>query len=122
VSGANEYSVNPLALVSTVAPPIVAVFRVLEAAATGLLEPEEPLDEPHAARTATAAAAAASARSIRRRAGRLPFRCPLSPLPRPRIFRVVMASCPLFRMRQCRDGQMGRGEHADAQEHGCGLS
>ena len=28
VSGANEYSVKPLALVSTVAPPIVVVFTV----------------------------------------------------------------------------------------------
>ena len=37
VSGANEYSVNPLALVSTVAPPIVAVFRLPAVAAAGLL-------------------------------------------------------------------------------------
>jgi hypothetical protein len=29
VSGANEYSVKPLALVSTVTPPIVAVFRAV---------------------------------------------------------------------------------------------
>jgi hypothetical protein len=29
VSGTNEYSVKPLALVSTVAPPIVAVFRAV---------------------------------------------------------------------------------------------
>ena len=53
---------KPLPLVSTVAPPILAVLRVLEDAATGLLEPEEPPeeppDEPHAASTATAAAAA----------------------------------------------------------------
>ena len=37
VSGAKEYSVKPLALVSTVAPPIVAVFRLPAAAAAGLL-------------------------------------------------------------------------------------
>jgi hypothetical protein len=56
-------------LVSTVALPILAVLRVLEDAATGLLEPEEPAeepldeppDEPHAASTATAAAAAGNA-------------------------------------------------------------
>jgi len=29
VSGTNEYSVKPLALVSTVAPPMVAVFRAV---------------------------------------------------------------------------------------------
>ena len=29
VSGTNEYSVKPLALVSTVTPPIVAVFRAV---------------------------------------------------------------------------------------------
>ena len=87
-----------------VAPPILAVLRVLEAAATGLLDPaelpEEPLDEPpeepHAANTTAAAVAAVRARSIRRRAGRLLIRCPLSPLPRPRIFGVVMTSCPSF--------------------------
>jgi hypothetical protein len=81
-------------LVSTVAPPILAVLRVLEDAATGLLVPEEPPDEPldeHAASTAAAAAAAASARTIRRRARRLLIRCLLSPSPRPRIFGVVMA-------------------------------
>ena len=33
VSGANEYSVKPLALVSTVAPPIFAVCRLPAAAA-----------------------------------------------------------------------------------------
>ena len=37
---------KPLLLVSTVAPPILAVLRVLEDAATGLLEPEDPPDEP----------------------------------------------------------------------------
>jgi hypothetical protein len=60
VSGTKEYSVNPLALVSTVAPPIVAVFRAVPdelaeaevAPAAGvLLELAEPgVDElPHAA-------------------------------------------------------------------------
>jgi hypothetical protein len=72
VSGANEYSVNPLALVSTVAPPIVAVFRLPAVAAAGLLllllPPllEDVADELHAARTAAAAATASSASSIRR--------------------------------------------------------
>src|SRR6185437_13090530 len=68
VSGAKEYSVNPLAVVSTVAPPIVAVFRPPAAAAAGLLPPplllpllEEVPDELHAARTAAAAATASSA-------------------------------------------------------------
>jgi hypothetical protein len=72
VSGANEYSVNPLALVSTVAPPIVAVFRPPAVAAAGLLLPppaEDAADELHAARTAAAAATASSASSIRRRFG-----------------------------------------------------
>jgi hypothetical protein len=74
VSGANEYSVNPLAVVSTVTPPIVAVFR-LPAAAAGLLVlvplplAEEVADELHAARTAAAAATASSADSILRRFG-----------------------------------------------------
>ena len=36
VSGANEYSVKPLLLVSTVAPAIVAVFRPPAVAAAGL--------------------------------------------------------------------------------------
>ena len=74
VSGANEYSVNPPALVSTVAPPIVAVFRLPAVAAAGLplLLPLPPLledvaDELHAARTAAAAATASSASSIRQR-------------------------------------------------------
>jgi hypothetical protein len=76
VSGANEYSVNPLALVSTVAPPIVVVFRLPEVAAAGLLVPVLPLplvedvpDELHAARIAEAAATASTASSIRRRFG-----------------------------------------------------
>jgi hypothetical protein len=38
VSGANQYKVKPLALVSTVTPPIVAVFSVLLLAAAGALE------------------------------------------------------------------------------------
>jgi hypothetical protein len=87
VSGANEYSVKPLLLVSTVAPPICAVFTVLAAAATGLpllllagdeeAEAEEAPDELHAASPAVAAAAAGSARSI--------------------IFRVVMTFSPSCR-------------------------
>ena len=74
VSGANEYSVNPLALVSTVAPPIVVVFRLPAVAAAGLLVlvllpplVEDVPDELHAASTAAAAATASSASSIRRR-------------------------------------------------------
>src|SRR5690349_16848931 len=77
VSGAKEYSVNPLLLVSTVAPPIVVVFRLPAVAAAGLLVlvlPLPPLaedvpDEPHAASTAAAAAMAGTASSIRRRSG-----------------------------------------------------
>src|SRR6185437_5552206 len=73
VSGANEYTAKPLASVSTVTPPIVAVFRLPAVAATGLLVLVLPLplvedvpDEPHAASTAAAAATAGSASSIRR--------------------------------------------------------
>jgi hypothetical protein len=73
VSGANEYSVKPWALVSTVAPPIVAVFRLPMAAAAGLLllPPlvEDVADELHAASTAAVAATVSSASSIRRRFG-----------------------------------------------------
>jgi hypothetical protein len=72
VSGANEYSVNPFALVSTLTPPMSAVFRLSAVAATGLLlllppPVEDVPDELHAASTATAAAMASSAGSIRRR-------------------------------------------------------
>jgi len=73
VSGANEYSVNPLALVSTVAPPMVAVFRPPAVAAAGVpvlvLPPpvEDVADELHAASTAVAAPTASSAGNIRRR-------------------------------------------------------
>jgi hypothetical protein len=74
VSGAKEYSVKPLLLVSTVAPPIVALFRLPAVAAAGLLVlvllpplVEEVPDELHAASTAAAAATASSASSIRRR-------------------------------------------------------
>ena len=49
VSGANEYSVNPLALFRTVAPPIFAVFRPPAAALWPLLPPEGVPDELHAA-------------------------------------------------------------------------
>src|ERR1700761_7052643 len=111
VSGANEYSVNPLALVSTVAPPIVPVFRLPALAAAGLLvlvpPPVEELpDELHAATTAAAATTASSASSIRTRLGPLVIRCALSPLPR----RVVMTSCPLCRVCQRLSGQTGRVE------------
>src|SRR5712691_3437524 len=97
VSGANEYSVKPLALVSTVAPPIFVVFRLPTAAAMWpLLPPEEGVpDELHAASAAAAATTAGSASSIRRRPRPLLVRCALSSLPRPRFFRVVMTSCPL---------------------------
>jgi hypothetical protein len=71
VSGANEYSVKPFALVSTVAPPIVAVFRALdepetgEAAALGeeLAEPAELAVDvlPHAAAIRATAANPAGA-------------------------------------------------------------
>ena len=84
VSGANEYSVKPLLLVSTVAPPIFAVCTVPAAAAAGLLVlvpedegdevPEGVADELHAARAAVAAAAAGSTSSIRRRRLRAPGR------------------------------------------------
>ena len=110
VSGANEYSVKPLALVSTVTPPIVAVFRLPAVPAAGLPVPvlpplpvEDVPDELHAASTAAAAATANSASSIRRRLGPLVIRCALSPLPR----RGVMTSCPLCRVCQCLPGQMG---------------
>src|SRR6266550_4018022 len=50
VSGANQYSVKPLALVSTVAPPIVVVFSALLLAAAaleaGAAAPEVVLPEP----------------------------------------------------------------------------
>jgi hypothetical protein len=99
VSGANEYSVKPLLLVSTVTPAIVAVFTVLAAAAGLLLlapEEGEAPAEPHATRAAAAAAAAGRARSIRSRARPLLIRCALPLSPRRRICRVVITSCPLF--------------------------
>ena len=69
VSGTNQYSVKPLALVSTVAPPIFAVFRaVLDEPAVGdavaeLPDPAElPPDElPHAVATTASAARATAA-------------------------------------------------------------
>src|SRR5262249_58825448 len=68
VSGPNEYSVKPLPLVSTVAPPIIAVFRLPAPAAWPLppLEepPEEVPDELHPTTSAVAAAAAGSASII----------------------------------------------------------
>jgi hypothetical protein len=46
VSGVNEYNVNPLALVSTIAPPIFSVFRLPAVAVAGLLPPgSTPLAE-----------------------------------------------------------------------------
>jgi hypothetical protein len=70
VSGTNQYSVKPLALVRTVVPPIVAVRKAVPdefavADAAGLAEPPEllepPVDElPHAAGTAQADPARAS--------------------------------------------------------------
>jgi hypothetical protein len=102
-----------LALVSTVAPPIVAVLRPPAAAAAGLLallageEAEEGPAELHAASAAAAAAAAGSARSIRRRAGPLLIRCALAPRLRPGIVRIVMTSCPLCRVCQHLAGETG---------------
>jgi hypothetical protein len=71
VSGTNQYSVKPLALVSTVTPPIVAVFRaVLDEPAVGdvaalgeLPDPAEPPPDelPHAAATTASAARATAA-------------------------------------------------------------
>jgi hypothetical protein len=103
VSGANEYSVKPLLLVSTVTPAIVAVFTVFAAAAAGLLLLEdegagEAPAELHATRAAAAAAAAGRARSIRRRARPPLVRRALPLPPRPGILRVIMTSCPLCRV------------------------
>ena len=58
VSGANQYKVNPLALVRTVAPPIVVVFSAdPEEAWADAPVPVELGKLPHAAiRSATAAA------------------------------------------------------------------
>jgi hypothetical protein len=42
VSGTNQYKVKPLALVTTVAPPILAVFSALLPAAAGALEAAPP--------------------------------------------------------------------------------
>jgi hypothetical protein len=73
VSGANEYNVKPFALVSTVAPPIVAVFRALDDAVPGedeevaldgeLAEPPELAEDvlPHAAAIRATAAKPAGA-------------------------------------------------------------
>ena len=46
MSGANQYRVKPLALVSTVTPPIVAVFSVLLAAAGALEAGAAALEVP----------------------------------------------------------------------------
>jgi hypothetical protein len=85
VSGTNEYSVKPLALVSTVAPPMVAVFRAVpdelglagaaeEApAAGGLLELEGvDVDELlHAAAISATATSPKGAHILVSRIGRL---------------------------------------------------
>ena len=56
---------KPLLLVSTVAPPILAVFRLPAAgAAWPPLPPEEVPDELHPTTSAAAAAAAGSASSV----------------------------------------------------------
>src|SRR5215471_6769934 len=68
VSGANQYRVNPCALVSTVAPLIVAVFSAVPDAPPGLLvlpalpEPDEEL--PHPAAISTAVATKPAARNL----------------------------------------------------------
>jgi hypothetical protein len=80
VSGANEYSVNPLLLVSTFTPPIVAEVTLLALAVAGLLaapaeavgvalagaELDEELEELQATRAVAAAAPTGSASSILR--------------------------------------------------------
>jgi hypothetical protein len=58
VSGANEYSVNPLALVITVTPPIVAVLRA--PAAEGAGPPAPATATPSSTRAATETAAVAA--------------------------------------------------------------
>jgi hypothetical protein len=95
VSGENAYSVKPLALVSTVALPISAVFTLSAAAAAGLPPPAEEaaegvLGEPHAASATAAAAATGRTSSIRRRIRLRTVRSALSLLPESRIIRVVM--------------------------------
>jgi hypothetical protein len=71
VSGTNQYKVEPLALVTTVAPPILAVFSALLPAAAGALEAGAALeavppevagpDEPPQAAITKAAASPADA-------------------------------------------------------------
>src|SRR5512142_2150735 len=71
VSGTNQYKVRPLALVTTVAPPIVAVFSALLPAA-GALEagaaleavPPEPDELPQAAITKAAASPAGTSHTL----------------------------------------------------------
>src|SRR5215831_6045267 len=75
VSGTNQYKAKPLALVTTVAPPILAVFSALLPAAAGALDagaalealPPEPveLDElPQAAITKAAASPAGASHTL----------------------------------------------------------
>ena len=82
---------KPLLVVSTVAPPIVAVFRLPAVTAAGLLvlvllpPAAEVPDELHAARIAAVAAMAGSISSIRR-----PFRA------FGRVSDLIIASSPSF--------------------------
>src|SRR6478609_4615131 len=69
VSGTNQYKVKPLALVTTVAPPILAVFSALLPAAAGALEAAPPelagLDGlPQAAITKAAASPAGTSNTL----------------------------------------------------------
>jgi hypothetical protein len=73
VSGTNQYSVKPLALVTTVTPPICAAFRAAldepvagdAAALDELPDPAEPPpdEHPHAAATTASVARATAANS-----------------------------------------------------------
>jgi hypothetical protein len=74
VSGANQYKVKPLALVSTVAPITFALFSIVpdaaacEAGALEAAELPEPEEPPHAATTRAAAACPAGASNLIRMA------------------------------------------------------
>ena len=72
VSGPNQYTVKPPALVSTVAPPIVAVFSVVPdgAAPDVLLELDELAELPQAAIISAAEASPAGASQGGASAGR----------------------------------------------------
>src|SRR5690348_17147081 len=74
VSGTNQYKVKPLPLVTTVAPPILAVFSALPPAAGALEagvaleaappEPAEPDEPPQAAITKAAASPAGTSHTF----------------------------------------------------------